>query len=81
MSAPLIGLVDIRKSCGGGEGEPCVEILHGVSLQIIVMEATGRLEHDAVLALCAAGLPVMVINPRQARRWIASSDLRKTNAY
>jgi macrolide transport system ATP-binding/permease protein len=34
INAPLIDLVDIRKSYGGGEGEPRVEILHGVSLTI-----------------------------------------------
>ncbi len=35
-------------------------------LGAIVLEATGRLEHEAALALCEAGLPVMVVNPRQA---------------
>lgn len=50
-------------------------------LGAIVMEATGRLEHDAALALCAAGLPVMVINPRQARRFgEAAGYLSKTDA-
>jgi transposase len=32
----------------------------------IVLEATGGLEREAALALCVAGLPVMVVNPRQA---------------
>jgi transposase len=32
----------------------------------IVLEATGGLEREAALALCAAGFPVMVVNPRQA---------------
>jgi transposase len=50
-------------------------------LGAIVMEATGRLEHDAAIALCAAGLPVMVINPRQARRFgEAAGYLSKTDA-
>jgi hypothetical protein len=50
-------------------------------LGAIVMEATGRLEHDAAIALCAAGLPVMVIDPRQARRFgEAAGDLSKTGA-
>jgi transposase len=35
-------------------------------LGAIVLEATGGLEREAALALCAAGLPVMVVNPRQA---------------
>jgi transposase len=35
-------------------------------LGAIVLEATGGLEREAALALCAAGLAVMVLNPRQA---------------
>lgn len=35
----------------------------------IVLEATGGLELDAVAALLEAGLPVAVVNPRQARRF------------
>jgi macrolide transport system ATP-binding/permease protein len=31
---PLIELTNIRKSYGGNEGEPSVEILHGISLEI-----------------------------------------------
>jgi transposase len=51
------------------------------NLGALVMEATGRLEHEAALALCAAGLPVMVINPRQARRFgEAAGYLSKTDA-
>jgi transposase len=51
------------------------------NLGAIVMEATGRLEHDAAVALCAAGLPIMVINPRQARRFgEAAGYLSKTDA-
>lgn len=33
----------------------------------VVLEATGGFERDAAMALCGAGLPVMVVNPRQAR--------------
>ncbi|MDR2091967.1 MAG: IS110 family transposase [Azoarcus sp.] len=51
------------------------------NLGAIVMEATGRLEHEAAIALCAAGLPVMVIHPRQARRFgEAAGYLSKTDA-
>jgi transposase len=59
-----------------------VKHLKGIAhLGAIVMEATGRLEHDAAVALCAAGLPVMVINPRQARRFgEAAGYLSKTDA-
>jgi macrolide transport system ATP-binding/permease protein len=34
VSVPLIELTDIRKSYGGGEGEPRVEVLHGILLTI-----------------------------------------------
>ena len=46
------------------------------------MEATGRLEHEAALALCATGWPVMAIHPRQARRFgeAAAGCLSKTDA-
>jgi transposase len=59
-----------------------VKHLKGIAhLGALVMEATGRLEHEAALALCAAGLPVMVINPRQARRFgEAAGYLSKTDA-
>ena len=33
---------------------------------VILMEATGGLEQPAAAALCLAGYPVMVVNPRQA---------------
>ena len=33
----------------------------------VVFEATGGFEREAAVALCSAGLPVMVVNPRQAR--------------
>lgn len=39
----------------------------GAKVGAIVLEATGRFERQAAAALCAAGLPVMVVNPRQAR--------------
>jgi transposase len=37
--------------------------------RLIVLEATGGLELDAVAALAGAGLSVAVVNPRQARRF------------
>lgn len=47
----------------------------------VVMEATGGLEAAAAAALAAAGLPVMVINPRQARAFSrAMGYLAKTDA-
>ena len=48
---------------------------------VIVLEATGGFERRAALALCLAGLPVMVVNPRQARDFAkAMGYLAKTDA-
>ena len=47
----------------------------------VVFEATGGFEREAAVALCTAGLPVMVINPRQARDFAkAMGYLAKTDA-
>lgn len=47
----------------------------------IVLEATGGYEAPLVAALAAAGLPVVVVNPRQARRFAeATGRLAKTDA-
>ena len=49
-------------------------------LGAIVLEATGGLEREAALALCAASLPVMVVNPRQAHNFAnALGILAKTD--
>ena len=46
-----------------------------------VMEATGGYQRQVAVALCLAGLPVMVINPRQARDFAkAMGHLSKTDA-
>jgi transposase len=48
---------------------------------LIVLEATGGLETPVVTALVEAGLPVAVINPRQARDFAkATGRLAKTDA-
>ena len=48
--------------------------------RLIVMEATGGLESELAAALAAAGLPAVVINPRQARNFAAASGvLAKTD--
>ena len=48
--------------------------------QLIVLEATGRLELPAAAALGAAGLPVVVVNPRQSRDFArATGQLAKTD--
>jgi transposase len=47
----------------------------------VVLEATGGLEAPAAAALSAAGLPVLVVNPRQARDFArAMGYLAKTDA-
>lgn len=48
---------------------------------LVVLEATGGLEHLAAAALAAAAIPVAVINPRQARAFAeALGRLAKTDA-
>lgn len=48
---------------------------------LIVLEATGSLEVPLVAALAEAGLPVAVVNPRQARRFAqATGRTAKTDA-
>ena len=47
----------------------------------MVLEATGGLERAATAALATAGLPVVVVNPRQARDFArATGQLAKTDA-
>jgi transposase len=47
---------------------------------LVVLEATGGLEHPAAAALAAAGLAVAVVNPRQARDFAkATGRLAKTD--
>lgn len=53
----------------------------GGNVGAVVLEATGGFERLAAVALCRAGLPVMVINPRQARDFAkAMGHLAKTDA-
>jgi transposase len=46
---------------------PLVDRLQALQPTLIVLEATGGLERAATAAVAAAGLPVVVVNPRQAR--------------
>jgi len=49
-------------------------------VDLIVVEATGGYEHDVVLELAAANLPVVVVNPRQVRDFArATGRLAKTD--
>jgi transposase len=58
-----------------------VERLQALHPTLIVLEATGGLERAAPAALATAGLPVVVVNPRQARDCArATGQLAKTDA-
>jgi transposase len=55
--------------------------LQAVQPTLIVLEATGGYQRAVVAALAAAGLPVVVVNPRQARDFAqAPGQLAKTDA-
>jgi transposase len=58
-----------------------VEQVQALHPTLIVLEATGGLERAATAALATAGLPVVVVNPRQARDFArATGQLAKTDA-
>jgi transposase len=66
--AGIAKLVALVKQCGPPIG-------------VILLEATGGLERECALALCLADLPVIVVNPRQARDFAkAMGHLSKTDA-
>lgn len=77
-------------SCGGMLGRFCnddggisalIERLQLEPVQLILVEATGGYEIAATAALRAAGLPVAVVNPRQARDFArAMGILAKTDS-
>lgn len=53
----------------------------GGKVGAVVLEATGGFERPVAVALCRMGLPVMVVNPRQARDFAkAMGYLAKTDA-
>jgi transposase len=55
--------------------------LEAVHPTLIVLEATGGFQRAVVAALAAAGLPVVVVNPRQTRDFAkATGQLAKTDA-
>ena len=55
--------------------------LQGLHPALIVLEATGGLERLVTSALATVGLPVVVVNPRQARDFArATGQLAKTDA-
>src|SRR5204863_2455701 len=61
--------------------ETLVDWLQTLPPTLIVLEATGGLERVATAALATASLPVVVVNPRQARDFArATGQLAKTDA-
>jgi len=48
-----------------------VDRVRGIGPALVVMEATGGYEADALAALLAAGIPAAVVNPRQVRQFAA----------
>ena len=55
--------------------------LGALDVSLVVLEATGGYETTAAAALCAAGLPLAVVNPRQIRDFARSTGkLAKTDA-
>ena len=57
-----------------------VQSLSRHSVQLIVLEATGGYERSLVAELAVAGLPVVVVNPRQVRDFArATGQLAKTD--
>ncbi len=60
--------------------EALVQRLHALSPTLIVLEATGGLEIPVAGMLAADGLPVVVVNPRQARDFAkATGQLAKSD--
>jgi transposase len=58
-----------------------VRRLQEIVPELIVLEATGGYQRAVVAALATAGLPVVVVNPRQARDFAkATGQLAKTDA-
>ena len=61
--------------------ESLVGLLRPLQPQLVVMEATGGFEVPAAAALAAAGVPVVIANPRQTRDFAKSTgQLAKTDA-
>ncbi len=61
--------------------EHLIGVLHPLKPQLLVVEATGGLEHAVAAALSAAGFALAVVNPRQVRDFArATGQLAKTDA-
>src|SRR5215211_513639 len=63
-----------------GIDELLARLLQGVRPELVVLEATGKYERPAAVAVAAAGIAVAVVNPRQARDFAkAAGRLAKTD--
>jgi transposase len=63
-----------------GIDELLARLLKGVRPELVVLEATGKYERPAAVAVAAAGIAVAVVNPRQARDFAkAAGRLAKTD--
>lgn len=57
-----------------------LDVLRGMPVRLVVLEATGRYERRVAAELLSAGIPVAVVNPRQARDFArATGRLAKTD--
>jgi transposase len=74
--------LEVQRFDNHAEGHSAlVAVLKPLNPALVVMEATGGYEADLACALQAAGLPVAVVNPRQARDFAKSMGrLAKTDA-
>lgn len=96
MSAPVFVGIDVSKAqldmairpegrCSAPNDDAgfaqVIEYLKAVSPTLVVLEATGGLEIPLTGALAAAGMPVVVVNPRHVRAFAkAAGKLAKTDA-
>lgn len=80
--AVLGAKLETRRLDNQAEGHSTlVAALKPLGVALVVMEATGGYETELACALQAAGLPVAVVNPRQARDFAKSMGrLAKTDA-
>lgn len=72
---------EYRRFANGPEGiESLVDFLRPFAPELVVLEATGKLEVAAAAALSIAGMPVAIVNPRQVRDFAkAGGQLAKTD--
>lgn len=69
-----------RVANGAAAWPALIEQVRALRPHVVVLEATGGYERGVVAALAAAGLPVVVVNPRQVRDFAkATGKLAKTD--